>query len=426
MTRTLNSGLLPLSNFMPCKRCRDESGRTMLNHTGASGGRATASRAVPLFVFLSLSAFGSYAWAQGFATSGQGTRPIGMQGAHAGIADEPTAVFYNPAGLTQIKGTAVLLDALVLRSKVKYVEPSGVGEASDVLIVAPSIFASAELEGSLSLGFGMYTPFGRGTDYADAPGRKSETARVDFTLAAACPITPELSVGAGLTLAYGTFFQRVPPLPGVMVEDDADGIGFGATVGALYMPVKDVRIGLTYRSRITVEMDGEEGVATPVGGTSDEFDLTVHYPGTLALGASAFLADSLLVGFTVEWMEWSYMGHLTFDYETSPALVVRVDGRDTVSYRFGIEVRATRELALLAGYSFRPQAVPDRRVAPTFPDFDTHNISLAAQWAAGPWRLGIAYEHIAGSNEVDDNAGGFNGDYDIRVNTLFLDVTYAF
>ena len=47
--------------------------------------------------------------AAGLETSGQGARPLGLGGAFTGLADSPEAVYYNPAGITQIKGTEVAL-----------------------------------------------------------------------------------------------------------------------------------------------------------------------------------------------------------------------------------------------------------------------------------------------------------------------------
>ncbi|MBI4777777.1 hypothetical protein HY792_02510, partial [Candidatus Desantisbacteria bacterium] len=44
----------------------------------------------------------SYAMAGGYEGPGLGAKGIGMGGASIGLADEWTAIYWNPAGLTQL------------------------------------------------------------------------------------------------------------------------------------------------------------------------------------------------------------------------------------------------------------------------------------------------------------------------------------
>ena len=49
----------------------------------------------------------SLALANGFAINEMGTKAVGMGGAFAAQADDPSAVYYNPAGIVQLEGTQV-------------------------------------------------------------------------------------------------------------------------------------------------------------------------------------------------------------------------------------------------------------------------------------------------------------------------------
>jgi long-chain fatty acid transport protein len=54
-----------------------------------------------VFLFSSL----SLVYASGFTIYEQGVRALGRGGAFAATADDPTAIFFNPAGIGQLKGT---------------------------------------------------------------------------------------------------------------------------------------------------------------------------------------------------------------------------------------------------------------------------------------------------------------------------------
>lgn len=58
-------------------------------------------------------------YAGGTAVNGEGIRGSTMQ-AFTAVADDPSAIYYNPAGLTQLKGTNVQASATYIAPNVKY------------------------------------------------------------------------------------------------------------------------------------------------------------------------------------------------------------------------------------------------------------------------------------------------------------------
>src|SRR5262249_45279989 len=75
------------------------------------------SHAVVLFgTFVSTSLFAS-----GYSKPVQvGPKAIGMGGAFVGIADDPTAIYHNPAAITQLKGHQIELGMDALIPKLTY------------------------------------------------------------------------------------------------------------------------------------------------------------------------------------------------------------------------------------------------------------------------------------------------------------------
>jgi len=83
------------------KRTRKQWGATLIGVLG--------------LIMLSTSVFGS-----GFETHEQGAKAVAMGGAFTAEADDPSAVFYNPAGITQLEGTQASLGVSVIRPYGKF------------------------------------------------------------------------------------------------------------------------------------------------------------------------------------------------------------------------------------------------------------------------------------------------------------------
>ncbi len=91
-----------------------------------------------------------------------GLKATGMGFAMAGIADDASAVHYNPAGLpfqqrgvwhTEVYGYCALTD-------IQY-EANGITDKSDDIFIIPGFFASKTYE-NWAIGFGMYVPYAGG------------------------------------------------------------------------------------------------------------------------------------------------------------------------------------------------------------------------------------------------------------------------
>ncbi len=76
-----------------------------------------ATRLTPSFLALmALLALASTSHATGFRITAQGAKAMGMGGTFAGQADDPSAIYYNPAGITQIDGTQVQVGATIIHN----------------------------------------------------------------------------------------------------------------------------------------------------------------------------------------------------------------------------------------------------------------------------------------------------------------------
>lgn len=120
--------------------------------------------------------------------------------ANAGSAANPenaTTVLFNPAGMSQLKGTNISFGAAVLDIDAKAksasasdtlggsVDGSNGGDIADPAIL-PNIYVTHEINDSIDVGFGIHAPYGLAADYDnDFKGRffadKTELTAISFT-----------------------------------------------------------------------------------------------------------------------------------------------------------------------------------------------------------------------------------------------------
>jgi long-chain fatty acid transport protein len=113
--------------------------------------------------------------AAGFQVSEHNARATGRAGAVIATVDDASAVFYNPAGLTGVKGNQVLLGLTLLRPISEYEGsgPPGVGGPAGTytttgdFVPVPNIYLGRELSSKAFVGFGFYAPYGLGIEWSN-------------------------------------------------------------------------------------------------------------------------------------------------------------------------------------------------------------------------------------------------------------------
>jgi len=206
--------------------------------------------------------------------------------AFAATADDPSAIYYNPAGITQLDGTRVLLGgyAITLKDHVS-LDTKTPGAQSDFsstntgLQVAPQFYATWKGKDSpIALGLGIYAPYGFAIDYPDDTAfrtlaHKGSIEYITINPVIAWKITNTLSVAAGPTISYGKAkLERGVLAPGDQFKFDGDGEAYGFNAGIMWDPHRMHHFGLTYRSASRIDYSGHSyvdtdpfTVATPYG-----------------------------------------------------------------------------------------------------------------------------------------------------------------
>src|SRR5438132_2743098 len=109
------------------------------------------------------------AFAGGFSFTEHGAAASGKANAFAGEANDPSAIFYNPAGITQLPGTQLMIGTSIVkldstfRSSMPTPGVPSESELQDQFPIVPHFYIThrfKQWDERVSIGLGVYTPFG--------------------------------------------------------------------------------------------------------------------------------------------------------------------------------------------------------------------------------------------------------------------------
>ena len=214
-----------------------------------------------------------------------GSQSVSAQGtAHANGAEaaDPSTIFYNPAGLARLKGTQVTSGLSILLPDGEYKDTGSTdvfgqqvtGDAGSYLpdaAAAPNFYFSSEVNDWLTVGLGIFTPFGAKLDYKENwAGRygiqSASLETVNFNPSIAIRFNEHHSIGFGVSAQYIKSVQRGAAdvkgasrqLAGQFVEANQDLTELAASpFGQVTIPLV---YGLTVPSEIS-SCDGQAGDA---------------------------------------------------------------------------------------------------------------------------------------------------------------------
>lgn len=393
--------------------------------------------------------------AGGFQINEHGAKAMGLGGAFTAIANDASSIYWNNAGMTQLSGTNFMLGTALIAPSSEF---RGVSPAIDKNYMKSDIFFPSHffithsINNSFSLGIGITTPFGLGTEWsAGWVGRylALETKLTTFwvPVTAAYQVADNLSIGASFVYSFAdvliTQNSSQAPFEGdAYVElEGNDHSAFGYTFGIMYKPIDVLSIGASFRSEISYDF---EGTATTTGaeqlieiGALPNGDITAELttPMNIVGGIAVQVIPQLLLSADFQWIGWSSYDTLAVDFVDESADDVASPRlyKDTYIIRFGAQYKISDEFALLGGVYYDQMPVEPEYVNPSLPDTDRLGLSIGAE-AKISKQFGISgsYLFIRGSQlTVTDSQetyttgnSPFNGTYNSSANLLSLSLNY--
>jgi long-chain fatty acid transport protein len=372
---------------------------------------------------LSTAAFG-----QAFRIQGQGAVAQGQSNAFSAQADDPSAIHYNPAGITQLEGVQTSVGTSLIGGGASFTGPTGAQVSGDrgggVAWPPPSYFyATARLKdlgigwlGDTTLGIGLNVPFGSLIDYP--PNSPFRTAAVTSTVplldikpTIAYRFNDQLSVAVAADIytftglfGEGHAEQRfiAPPagLPGGVpgnssVELFGKDTAAGFNVSLLYTPFRNAdgkplaNVGFVYRSQATLHLTGgvlaNGALVSPANAT---LVLPQIFTGAVALWPIRNAEREWKLELDVDYVGWRSNRNLDIHLDTGPTIPNPQNWRNVAVYNLGTEYRWLQidrlphwAIAARAGYSFVQNPAPDSTFSPAIPSLDYNSVTAGVGFA---------------------------------------------
>jgi long-chain fatty acid transport protein len=344
-----------------------------------------------------------------------GIKGFAMGSAFTGIADDASAVYYNPAGLMFNENSAwnAEIYGYLLFTEFRYTANSR-EDLSDETIFVPGAFLSRKYD-KWALGFGFYTPYGGGgTAYENFQGSQNDLDYASglsaLTPTMAYQVLPNLSIGGGLSLYIGVLeskiAQEVAPTVYAKVKSEYSGIaGYGGNIGFMYKPMQDLSIGLSVKSMVPVKMDGTVKVA----GNENDAEVEFSIPFYFTLGAGYKPNPHLTLGVSLCYMLWEDMDKITFtiaDAETE----AKTSYKNSWLLGLGMEYMIRSSLVIRTGLKYVQGATEDEGLNPSSDDVDLVVSSIGAGYhiteslevdVAGAYVIGFEKEYLSQKFDQD-------------------------
>jgi long-chain fatty acid transport protein len=393
----------------------------------------------------------------------------GLGNAYAGsaaVADNASTIHFNPAGMTGLQPREFSVGLAAVRPSFEFRNQgsqTGVlaGGTSDAggWAALPNAYLSWALNKDLYLGVGLGAPFGLATEYDEgwvgaAQSIEFEIKTYNINPSIAYRVNDRWSVGFGLNWQrMDARYKRAvsiaaPALAATHATLDADSDAWGWNIGALFRLSDATRLGISYRSAIKHELEGELDIAGPAAGanpalTSGAARADVELPDTLILSAAHKLNPRWELLADLSWTGWSSIEEVNIGRSSGPlsGLTVQTldaDFRDTWRLALGANYQYDEAWKLRFGIAYDQTPVRDKeRRLVALPDNNRTWLTVGAQWkpsAASTLDFGLAYLHIPDTdidnNQLDANPalnrGHVSGEYKSKVWLLGVQYSMAF
>lgn len=387
-----------------------------------------------------------------------------MGTAFVGQADNPSAIYYNPAGLTQLKDKNYFSSGFtVISPSASYTDFAG-NETQMVRqnFPLPHIYLVSDFGlDSFVFGLGGLSNWGSGTAWADdSPLRyattEADVSNIDTLMTVAYKFNEQWSfaLSADHTWSVANKSKKLAQAGGadgdynLKVKDS----GWGYRLATHFKMSEHHKFGLMYRSPIQLKYRGKaflhelngfgsnfEGI---FGGDSFETNVAEEFelPQSVVLGYSFQPDNKWTFNFDVEWMDWSSIEHELVEFTevlTAAQASVLNGGNpanrdwDAVwSGSLGAEYAWSDHLRLRGGYYHHTTPGPEENFEANLPDANKYGITCGFGYDLTENNsIDLAYNYLVYENVTIDNeiaSGTIKGKYEQIMHIGLVTYSYEF
>ena len=398
-------------------------------------------------------------FANGLNLNGMGTKAISMGGAFIGLADDFSAVYWNPAGLTQLKKTNfTLFSSFIIPTGTYEYAPAGIDmETESAVHIAPALSFFKPVSENLVIGLAAYATAGSGAEWNGSDlvpfnpmvqlgdttpyTWKSQVGALAISPVAAFKVGDSLSIGLSLNIIYGMIDMKRPAMG--QYTEKLNGIGFGATIGLMYKLSDAFSFGLTYKTPFKVKAEGDatmSGMAAMQMPTESVATREVTWPMWLGGGIAIKPMDKLTITFDVQYTNWAKLDTIpmifdeaiwkmdmgTGSLEDGSAFTLHWD--DAIQIRGGMEYLLSDSFAIRAGYYNDPGPSPANTLNILLPSITYNVFCVGIGYKTEKMNLDIGFEYLDGTDRdaVMDIGEAMPGTHGMSMMVPTIAFTYKF
>ena len=412
-----------------------------------------------LSILVAFSVYSTQSTAGGYQIPEMSIKGMGMGNAFTAVADDASAIWFNPAGLAFQSGNTLTAGADIIRPNNEFT-PTGsstVYSAQSRTFFVPHVyFSNNNPDSPIIFGLGINSPFGLATNWrnTNAPFSAESTAAkmaksVTFSEIKMANINPTIAykINNNFSIGGGISYYHVEEvhLDNQILLLEGDGNGWGANFGVMYK-AGNFDIGINYRSQVKAEIDGVAtggpnlgvlGAGALVGVTSAA-KTSVTFPDLFNIGIAYRPDDKLLLSLDIDWTHWKTFESIDITYGASALNAITTtrssiaeNWRNTLAARMGAEWKYNKKLKYRAGYVYDPTPIRDTDFSPRLPGEDRqlitfglgyeHNSALTIDFA-------YAYVWLDDRNQTASSSvtTSYNGKYEADTHILSASLTYRF
>jgi len=365
----------------------------------------------------------------------QDPEAIARGNAFVATADNPSAMYYNPAGITQLEGQNIQAGSLFyLKVDADYESPAGqrTENKRDIIAVPHLDYTISLKDLPLSFVLGLYSPFRLEMEWTDDAPFRNAGLKASLTYITLNPVVawrplPTLSLAIGPTFDYSEakLHQGVIVSP-YQLRVDGEDWAYGFNAGILWQPHPMWSFGAKYFSATTLDYSGTASFSPSTPFLPPPTHTTTHleFPQIVAAGVSFRPTTNWNIEVDIDWTDWDVVknaviqgiGTLTLNWQSS------------FFYEFGVTRQLGKGYFVSAGYFFSEASTPEKNYTPLVPDTDLHVGSLGLgrkgqhwTWALAGQIIGGAFRNVSGAADPS-----VNGRYRLFTPTVSFSIGYRF
>ena len=388
-----------------------------------------------LLVFLATT---SVAFASGTRVGFKDAFATARGNAFVATADNPSAIYYNPAGLAQLDGTQVSANLYSVSAKSDYSGVGGTAAMDDGANHIPALYISWKPQGApWTYGLGVYAPFGLSTDWpASSPLRtfalKNKQTYRTYNFSVAYQLSPEFSLGGSFTYnKVDTDLNRAIGLfgPNDLFRFEGGGHAFGANLGLLWKPSAQHSFGLSYSHHTNVTLRGTSSTIPLIASEPASADFA--FPETLIVGWSYRPMPEWNLEVNLDWTNWNRLNTVTISKASGNTPLV-FNWQSGLFYEFGVTRYLSKDWSVSGGYCFTENSTPDATYTPAVPDSNKAFYSLGLGYHTARFSADLAWQYgDGGHRRVTGSAPSLSGatadgTYNNSLNALSLSLGLRF